>query len=296
MLNEFSRTNLNEVYLLLTEEQRTVLDNNVKRGKKTKWLNIWAKKIGVVLTEEDLEDPEKSMETLLEWILVDYEDALTVDPNLRCECGRALRYRYTVLHKKSGQIYKLGIVHFEQHTGLSPDMVRAITKGLEEIDLERDEILSKVIRKWELPFRIPTTIEIPNDMIEQLRVDLPLLERQVKRIEDLIRNDREQRFNKLFKTSQANPIHKDNKTENFTSELQPIDVSKINPVMLYNKLKSFRINSYEARELFYFMKHYQSEIKDYGLSKDDIKASVLKALGSIGNPDIRKWLVEIEYL
>jgi hypothetical protein len=42
-----------------------------------------------------------------------------------------------------------------------------------------------------------------------------------------------------------------------------------------------------------FIKNYSSELDDYGLSVDDIKAAARKALGYFSNPDIRRWLVEI---
>lgn len=74
----------------LSDDQKLVIDEHIKKGKKTKWLNIWASKIGSVLSEEDLSHPDKSMENLLEWILVEYEDFLTVNSEIRCECGHSL--------------------------------------------------------------------------------------------------------------------------------------------------------------------------------------------------------------
>ena len=277
----YSEEQLNEAYLSLDDEQKQVLDEHIKLGMKTKWLNILAKNKGTVLTEEERESPEMAMEKLLDWILLDYEDSLTINPNTRCECGRALRYRYTVLHKGTGKIYKLGSVHFEHHTGFTQELVRLITKGIKEINLERDEILSKVIRRWAFPFNIPTTMDIPRDMKEQLRVKLPLLDRQVTRLIDLINT-----YNALTQTNLA-PKNK---------ELPPIDLSYVNPTDLYNKLKSRNISAYEAKELFYFIKYHNDELLELGLDSDEIKKYSTRALGKIGNPSIRKWLVEIEYL
>jgi hypothetical protein len=75
----------------------------------------------------------------------------------------------------------------EQHTGLDPETVTLIIKGLKEIDTERAGILSKVISKWKLPFVIPFDLEVPKDMQEQLRVNLPLLDRQIYRLDMMIR-------------------------------------------------------------------------------------------------------------
>jgi hypothetical protein len=91
MVRDYSERELNNVYMSLTEEQKTVLDEYVRRGKKTKWLNTWAKKKGQVLSEEELANPDLAMDELLEWVLVNYEDALAVDSNLLCECGRAYK-------------------------------------------------------------------------------------------------------------------------------------------------------------------------------------------------------------
>jgi len=126
------------------------------------------------------------MENLLDWILIDYEDFLTVKSEIRCECGRPLRYRYTILHKPYGKKYTLGITHLEDHIKLSPEIVRLISSGLQKIDLERDEILTKIKDNWKLSFDIPIDFEIPKDMQDQLRVNLPLLDRQEERLKNSI--------------------------------------------------------------------------------------------------------------
>ncbi|WP_055665468.1 hypothetical protein [Desnuesiella massiliensis] len=281
IIRGYSEEQLKEAYLSLNDEQKQVLDEHIKQGMKTKWLNILAKNKGTVLTEEEREKPEMAMEKLLDWILLDYEDSLTINPNTRCECGRALRYRYTVLHKSTGKVYKLGSVHFEHHTGFSPELVRLITNGIKEINLERDEILSKVIRRWTFPGNIPPTIAIPKDMVEQLRVNLPLLDRQVTRLIDIINT-----YNALTQTSLTSK----------KIELPPIDLSYVDPIALYNKLKSTNISAYEAKELFYFIKYHTDELPELDLDLDEIKKDSTRALGKIGNTSIRKWLVEIEYL
>lgn len=288
----FSEQELNEAYLSLTEEQRTVLDNYIKRGMKTQWLNMWAKKKGAVLGEKELEDPEKAMETLLDWILLDYEDSLTINPETRCECGRALRYRYTVLHKDTGKVYRLGRVHFEQHIGLEPETVRLIMKGIKEIDTERADILSKVILKWKLPFTIPLDLEVPRNMQEQLRVNLPLLDRQLVRLDMMIRKYYSDKYpNKQSSKKMQPAAHK---------TLAPVkvenapDLSRVNIKSILDKLKSVQINGEEAKQLYYFMKERAEEFEINGIDIESIRTMATKALGKIGNTNIRKWLVEIE--
>lgn len=301
---------MNDAYLTLTEQQKIVLNEEIKRGKKTKWLNLWAKKKGSVLTTEDLENPDMTMNKLLDWVLIDIEDSLTVSPATKCDCGRPLRYRYTIFHKSTGKIYKLGSVHFAQHTGLSPDLVREITIGLKVIDLERDEILTKVIDKWETPFPIPAEIKVPGDMSEQIRVKLPLLNRQIEHLKKLIfeyklvliKNQKSQKHtlkknNNLIQQSFFNIDLNNTKQINIKEEKINIgDSENIDPMDLYSKLKEKNISTQESKMFYEFISNHKSELKNYGLDLSEIKEYVTKALGKISNPNIRQWLVEIEFI
>lgn len=316
MKKKYSESELNTAYLSLSDEQKKVLDKKIKRGMKTKWLNTWAKKKGIVLSDEDLSNPDNAMDNLLEWVLLDYEDHLKVDKNVRCECGRALRYRYTVLHKKTGVVYKLGKVHFQQHTGLSPEMVRLITKGIKEIDLERSEILTKIIDDWTMPFKIPSDFEIPKDMIDQINTNLPLLDRQETRLNKLILKHNYKHNNRINKNS--NPLHQNKSTpKNIYKQLSfnqksnsiyktsitnkqvdqdNISLSNVEPVILYNKLVRKNIVASEVKELYLFIKNSRNELTNYGLTIDKISNAIMKALGYYNNKNIRRWLVEIQDL
>lgn len=268
-----SKDELHSVYLSLTDEQKHVLDEHVKRGIKTKWLNAWAKKLGNMLSEQDLICPQKAMDKL-EWHLLDFEDNLIVDASCRCECGRPLRYRYTVLHKTTGQIYKLGTVHFEQHTGLGPEIIRLVIKGQKEIDLEKDEILKKVKYRQGLSVKIPLGFVIPIDMIEQLNVRLPLLDRQEKRLQELII-----KYNEEFSRQKE------------IETLKHFDI-----VTVYNELLRLSISANEAKFLFEYLKSFPNDLYKYNLSIPSIKNAAKKALGYISNKNIREWLTEIEYM
>ncbi|MDP4092548.1 MAG: hypothetical protein Q8920_04235 [Bacillota bacterium] len=268
------KNDLKKTYLSLTEEQKKVLDGYIKRGLKTKWLNSWAEKLGSVLTEEELDNPDKTIESLLEWQLIEYEDNIIVDGNLKCECGRSLRRRYTILHKPTGKIYKLGVIHFEQHTDMSPEMVRLITKGLQKIDLEKEELLEKVKNKWRLPFSIPFDMPVPNDMADQLRVKLPLLNRQEKRLQVLLNEYKEEQ----------------------EKELERKRIENINPIELIRKLQSNNLSDREAKDLYDYLRNKSSELKGFGISIGQIKQATTRALGHTRNTELRRWLVEIEYL
>jgi hypothetical protein len=318
---EISQTELDKAYLSLTDDQKLVLDNHVKRGKKTKWLNAWAKKKGSILSEGELDDPEKTMDKLLEWVLVDYEESSSVNTNTKCECGRPLKYRYTVLHKETEKIYWLGIEHLKQHTGLSPDMVRLITKGLKEIDLERDEILTKVIDGWEFPNKIPKDLDIPHDINNQISVGLPLLDRQLVRLNKLIAQYNNAKMRQKLSlemeksTKASNNLQigfeitkpsygkssfiKDNAEKDMRTNNQyarPIYMSDVQITQTYNKLKTASINAQEARDFFHYMRHHKDAIRRLGVKSEELKKELNKALGRISHTETRKWLVEIEYL
>lgn len=273
----YTQKELSNAYLSLSDAQKKVLDEYVKRGRKTSWLNAWAEKKGSVLTTEQLENPDEAMNTLLDWVLLDYEERLSVDPNLRCECGRALKRRYTVWHRETGTTYKLGEVHFCQHTGLDPEMVRLIRKGLAKIDLERDEILSKVIEGWVLPAKLPKSLEIPADISAQLCVNLPLLDRQVHRLQKMIVIGKHKDLI-VPKKSYSHPLSYD--------EFK----------LLLDRLKAKKITQGEARELYEFIQAYSDKVVEYGFNITEIKKSATKALGYFSDKNIRQWLVEIECL
>lgn len=290
----YTEKELNEAYLSLSEGQRKVLDNYVKRGMKTKWLNLWAKKKGAVLADKELEDPESAMDSLLDWVLLDYEDSLTINPDTRCECGRALRHRYTILHKETGKIYKLGRVHFQEHTGLDPETVRLVMKGIKEIDTEREDILSKVISGWTLPFVIPLDLEVPKDMQEQLRVNLPLLDRQLYRLDILVRQHKQSNYIGKSSGSRVQPSAKKSYVTTETGAVP--DISDIEVKELLGKLRTFQISGGEAKQLYYFMKEKPEALISEGYKIEEVKTIATRALGKIGNTVIRKWLVEIEFI
>jgi Protein of unknown function (DUF3895) len=167
----------------LNDVQRDFIKLHLKRGKKTVFANHMAKSKGMLLPEDATSD---EIEILLdEWILEDYIDNRFVNPETPCECGKPLRYQYIVKHKGSGTIRRFGITHFEEHTGIPARLVQAITKGFSFIDYEMDELLYKIETNWQLHNEIPLIpedYEFPYDIQEHLNADVPLLERQIKRL------------------------------------------------------------------------------------------------------------------
>jgi len=167
----------------LDDTQADFLQLHLKRGKKTVFANYMARDKGLVFPEDV---PSEEIEILLdEWILEDFIDNGFVNPETPCECGRPLRYQYIVKHKGTGTVRRFGITHFEEHTGIPPNLIKVIVNGFNFIDYELDELLYKIGTGWqlqdELPF-IPDDYSFPKDMQQHVNANVPLLNRQVKRL------------------------------------------------------------------------------------------------------------------
>lgn len=60
---------------------------------------------------------------------------------LYCECGRELKYQFIIESVHTGDIKRLGINHFEQHTGVPPEVAHNIRLGMQRINRWLDDIL-----------------------------------------------------------------------------------------------------------------------------------------------------------
>lgn len=305
----YSRKELDEQYELLSEAQKTVLDEYVRRGKRTKWLNAWTHKIGDEIDCKALHSIEDFEDTLAEWDLIDYEDFGTVRKDIRCECGRTLRYRYTIRHTITGKIYKLGAVHFQDHLGISPQIAQMVLKEFKKIDLERDEILSKVKENWTLTKKIPEEVEVPEDMKEQISVMLPLLERQLKRLERLIGDYYRAPDEKVKSKKEQIMLPFWGLDSEIDSEVEEMPVNKrldekhmlykmIDPHKVLEKLKnnpkSLKENEIEA--LYNYLKENTLWVKEMEISKLELRKMILKAEAQIIDQPRRHWLIEMEDL
>jgi hypothetical protein len=247
---------------LLTEQQRTFIQEHVKRGKKTVFANQMAMDKGIVLPESASND---DIEMLLdEWVLEDYIDNGFRNPETPCECGRPLRYQYIVKHKSTNELRRFGITHFEEHTGIPSELVNAIKKGFTSIDYEMDELLNKIKQKWTLeeafPY-IPSELILPADISAHLENNVPLLERQIKRLKPLINENLSQRefqresqreLNRLQETeipsiTESSETYDSKNDNQFTFEFElfenptdpspsPVNEKKVNPIPITNNL------------------------------------------------------------
>ncbi|HLR15321.1 MAG TPA: hypothetical protein VK144_05815 [Bacillota bacterium] len=131
-----------------------------------------------------------------EWEFIHYEDAgkhWRKNSSLYCECGRKLRYQYTLRNKTTGLMKCFGLNHLTEHTGIQPEYARQIVKKLLSLERERSEIVKKWTNHWTLETagitRLPAEDKIPEDISWHLSHKVPLLERQLKQLRELIREE-----------------------------------------------------------------------------------------------------------
>ncbi|HHW37451.1 MAG TPA: hypothetical protein GXX18_09475 [Bacillales bacterium] len=179
-----TQAEVDQIYQKLTPIQKEFIDSFEKRGKKSKWLEALAKKKGIVVNENMSE--QELIEKVNDWVLVDILDGGEGNRPYKCECGMPLRYQYIVSHQSKEQIYKLGETCLENYTNLSSEIIRDIKKGFHVINLERDELLLKISKNYITLFEKYKEIEIPKELLEQISFDIPLTNRQEKRLEKLL--------------------------------------------------------------------------------------------------------------
>jgi hypothetical protein len=169
----------------MTESQRSFLIGKLKRGKHTIFANELVKGKGTFSgSDRELENE------IQQWEFIDLLDGGEGNRPFRCECGMPLRYQYIVQNMETGEIRRFGKQHFEFHTGIPSSIVKDIIKGFEQLDYELDEILYKLDYGWDssiLTKMSSLKIGIPFDIQEQLNLELPLLDKQLNRLQKVVR-------------------------------------------------------------------------------------------------------------
>lgn len=175
-----SEQEVNQLYTLLSEIQIDFLDNYLKQSKKSKWLEKLAHKKGIVIGSDMSMD--EIWDKVNDWRLDEILDGGFGKRPYKCECGMPLRFCYVVHHAKDNKTYRLGETCLGNYTMLSPELIKDITHGFHTIDLERDDILKKYRDGWGLPDEYER-IDLPEQLLAQIDVGLPLSSAQIKRIE-----------------------------------------------------------------------------------------------------------------
>ncbi|EPY09947.1 Protein of unknown function [Paenibacillus sp. cl6col] len=177
-----------EMLSQLNDNQREFLNHYLVRSRRTAFANAMAKEKGHHVPEHAA--PEDIEALLDDWIYTGYKDAGTISPELRCECGRSLRYQHEVKNRKTGEIKKFGIEHLKEHLGIDAAIVATIKKGFEAIDYELDEILLKIANDWQPAPDAYSVADLPEQLQRQLSLGLPLLDKQINmlRRKPVVRN------------------------------------------------------------------------------------------------------------
>ena len=175
----------NELLLLVTDDQKEFLLNKVKRGRRTIFGNIMVEeKVQAIKSVDiDLLDVERKIE---DWDIVDYVDFGPGNRLGKCACGMTLRFEFTVQHKQTNKTIKYGKDHLCAFLDLPIKDINAVMEGLKTIDFELDELLLKIEDDdycYEILSQIPEEIQLPRDIVEHVEFQIPLLDRQIKKIE-----------------------------------------------------------------------------------------------------------------
>ncbi|MHA7964792.1 hypothetical protein ACX93W_11650 [Paenibacillus sp. CAU 1782] len=209
MPSPLTEKEVNRLVQLLNEEQSDFLQNYLKQGKKSKWLEKLAHKKGVVLHPGISID--EVWQQLNDWELNEIVDGGYGNRPYKCECGKALRFCYVVHHRKEHKTYRLGETCLGNYTMMSAELIKDITDGFHKIDLERDGILLRYERGWELPgdySGLPLTEELKTQII----IGLPLSSIQENRIEKmfkqkLIQIRRQKKWDRLAQMRNRQPTY-----------------------------------------------------------------------------------------
>lgn len=169
----------------LLAQQAQFLEGLLTRGRKKAFENVLSKVRGKGDEEGSIID---------QWAFIDYKDAgdeWRETSRLYCECGRKLRYQYTLANKQTGLRKSFGLNHLTEHTGIPPELARQIVKELNVLMSDKNEIIQKWITGWTLQSegitRLPPEDHIPKSILRHLRVHMPLLSHQVKRMKKIIK-------------------------------------------------------------------------------------------------------------
>ena len=179
-----SQEQVDSIWKILTLEQQQWIDEFTSQRKRDKWFEALAKRKGIVL-EQNMTDEEKR-KIVDDWELVKILDGGEGNRPFKCECGKSLRYQYTVFHPSENKTYDLGSTCIEYYTGLSAAVVRDIKNGILLINTMRDEFLIKIWKKeiTNLDKYIEQGVVVPESIQQQVKIGIPLFKEQLNFLED----------------------------------------------------------------------------------------------------------------
>lgn len=185
LFEPLSQAERNELLSIVTPEQKDYLLNKVKRGRRTIFGNIMVEeKVQAIRSVDiDLQGDERNVE---DWDIIEYVDFGPGNRLGKCACNITLRFMFTVQHKRTNKTITYGKDHLRAFLNLPIKDIEAVMAGLKTIDYELDELLVKIKDDdygYEILEEIPEEIELPKNINEHVEYQIPLLNRQIKKIE-----------------------------------------------------------------------------------------------------------------
>lgn len=192
-----SQKEVESMMSMLTNEQATFLNYRMKRKKKSQWLQTLATYKGIELNENM---SQKEMEAKMDdWILVDILDGGFKKRPYKCDCGQSVRFQYKIKNNHERTVRYLGVNCFESYLSLPSAVIRDVKSGMYAIDVERDEMLVKYRKNLFFPLTSYLHLSLPQDMIDQYNVGLPLTDNQIELVKRIhTRYEEEKKLSHLF--------------------------------------------------------------------------------------------------
>lgn len=196
LLEPLSQEERNFLLSFVTEEQRNFLVQKLKRGRETIFGNFMlSEKVSAIKSTDEivlLEDEQNAAD----WKIIKYHDYGFRNQVGKCACGRSLRYEFTVQHSKTLKTITYGKVHLVDFLNLQVRDINEVVNGLMVIDYELDEILRKIRIKdygYQILDELSNKINIPSDIQEHIDYKVPLLNRQLRWLLKIIRDQEKSR-------------------------------------------------------------------------------------------------------
>lgn len=165
----------------LNGEQRFFLETYMKQSKCDIWVEQLATLKGIELNSEN------DVNKLNDYILVDVLDGGYGNRPYQCECGRALRFQYIIKHSTKEIELKLGSECFKKFTNMDTSFIKSVKKGFTKVNTELDDILERYTSG---AFNVNNFLIyedlMPSRYVEQLKLNLPLSQKQESKVEKLI--------------------------------------------------------------------------------------------------------------
>ncbi|MGG5370152.1 hypothetical protein [Enterococcus sp. AZ196] len=113
---------------------------------------------------------------------IDDEYERGVHSQLKCACGRPLKYQFVIESKSKQQEIRLGIQHFKDHLGISQQVAEEIKKGVAHVDLALDELLWLTEKEISFPEDLWQRYVFAYYRNNTLRRPLPLNQKLAERV------------------------------------------------------------------------------------------------------------------